>query len=161
MQFPEHIIIFPDTVHTLVRESLNRTLLRIQGPKLVFTLRQFQEGLRAMGPFRWAWAQGLYGSLDIGAVQLELLILIIIILITLKLLTLLLVFLVLFVDGGIHISQKILESLLNMLLKIILSSELLSFRSFSLERVPCFQLKISYYYPYNLVTRTSSKPCNY
>ena len=69
MQFPEHIMIFPDTVHTLVRESLSRTLLRIQGPKLVFTLRQFQEGLRAMGPFCWAWAQDLYGSWDLNAVH--------------------------------------------------------------------------------------------
>ena len=72
MQFPEHIMIFPDTVHTLVRENLCRTLLRIQGPKLVFTLRQFQEGLRAMGLFRWAWAQGPYGSWDLGAVQMQL-----------------------------------------------------------------------------------------
>ena len=64
-------MIFPDMVHTLVRESLSRTPLKIQGPKLVFTLRQFQEGLRAMGPFRWAWAwaQGLYGSWDLDAVQ--------------------------------------------------------------------------------------------
>ena len=69
MQFPEHIMIFPDTVHTLVRESLCGTLLRIQGPKLVFTLRQFQEGLRAMGLFHWAWAQGPYGSWDLSAVQ--------------------------------------------------------------------------------------------
>ena len=70
MQFPEHFMIFPDTVHMLVRESLCRTVLRIQGPKLVFTLRQFQEGLRAMGLFPWAWAQGPYRSWDLGAVQL-------------------------------------------------------------------------------------------
>ena len=69
MQFLEHFMIFPDTVHTLVRESLGRTLLRIQGPKLVFMLRQFQEGLRAMGLFRWAWAQGPYRSWDLDAVQ--------------------------------------------------------------------------------------------
>ena len=42
-------MIFPDTVHTLVRESMCRVLIRIQGPKLMFTLRQFQEGLKAMG----------------------------------------------------------------------------------------------------------------
>ena len=51
MQFTQHIMIFPDTVRTLVRESLCRALIRIQGPKLVFTLRQIQEGLRAMGLF--------------------------------------------------------------------------------------------------------------
>ena len=67
MQFPEHFMIFPDMVHMLVRESLCRTLLRIQDPKLVFTWRQFQERLKAMGPFRWAWAQGPYGSWNLGA----------------------------------------------------------------------------------------------
>ena len=42
-------MIYPDTVNTLVRESICRAYIRIQGPKLVFALRQIQEGLRAMG----------------------------------------------------------------------------------------------------------------
>ena len=55
MQFPEHFMIFPDTVHMLVRESLCRTLLRIQGPKLFFLHEgSFKKGLgqwgRSVGP---------------------------------------------------------------------------------------------------------------
>ena len=41
--------------------KFNRSPLGIQNPKLVFTLRQFQEGRRVTGPFRWACAQGRYG----------------------------------------------------------------------------------------------------
>ena len=66
MQFTEHIMIFPDTVNTLVRESLCRALIRIQGPKLVFTLRQIQEGLRAMGLFPLGLGPRAYMGLGIS-----------------------------------------------------------------------------------------------
>ena len=66
MQFTEHIMIFPDTVHTLVRESLCRALIRIQGLKLVFTLRQIQEGLRAMGLFPLGLGPRTYMGLGIS-----------------------------------------------------------------------------------------------
>ena len=66
MQFTEHIMIFLDTVHTLVRESLCRALIRIQGPKLVFTLRQIQEGLRAMGLFPLGLSPRVYMGLGIS-----------------------------------------------------------------------------------------------
>ena len=39
----------------------NRSPLGIQYPKLVCTLRKFQEGRRVTGPFCWACAQGQYG----------------------------------------------------------------------------------------------------
>ena len=41
--------------------KFNRSPLGIQYPKLVFILRQFQEGCRVTGPFRWACAQGQHG----------------------------------------------------------------------------------------------------
>ena len=44
-----------------VRGNLSRTPLRIQGPKLVFALRQFQEGPREPGVFRWAWPRTYIG----------------------------------------------------------------------------------------------------
>ena len=53
--------IFPDTVHMPVPGSLSRTPLRIQGPKLIFVFRQFQEGPRATGPFHWAWPRTYVG----------------------------------------------------------------------------------------------------
>ena len=53
--------ILSDTVHMPVRGNLSRTPLRIQGPKFVFALRQFQEGPRATGVFRWAWPKTYIG----------------------------------------------------------------------------------------------------
>ena len=52
--------------------KFNRSPLRIQYPKLVFILRQFQEGRRVTGPFRWACAQdqhgpGLKASMGLGS----------------------------------------------------------------------------------------------
>ena len=41
--------------------TFNRSPLGIQYPKLVCTLRKFQEGRRITGPFCWACAQGQYG----------------------------------------------------------------------------------------------------
>ena len=41
--------------------KFKRSPLGIQYPKLVFTLRQFQEGRRITGPFRWACAQSQRG----------------------------------------------------------------------------------------------------
>ena len=53
--------IFLDTVHMPVPGSLSRTPLRIQGPKLVFAFRQFQEGPRATGSFHGAWPRTYVG----------------------------------------------------------------------------------------------------
>ena len=41
--------------------TFNRSPFGIQYPKLVCTLRKFQEGRRVTGPFCWACAQGRYG----------------------------------------------------------------------------------------------------
>ena len=41
--------------------KLNRSSVETQTSKLVFTLRQFQEGRKVTGPFRWACTQNRYG----------------------------------------------------------------------------------------------------
>ena len=41
--------------------KFNQSPFGIQNPKLVFTLRQFQEGRRVTGPFYWTYTQGQYG----------------------------------------------------------------------------------------------------
>ena len=66
MQFTEHIMIYSDTVNTLVRESICRAHIRIQGPKLVFALRQIQEGLRTMGLFLLGLGPKAYIGLGIS-----------------------------------------------------------------------------------------------
>ena len=59
-------MIYPDTVNTLVRESICRAHIRIQGLKLVFTLMQIQEGLRAMGLFLLGLGPRAYMGLGIS-----------------------------------------------------------------------------------------------
>ena len=59
-------MIYPDTVNTLVRESLCRAHIKIQGPKLVFALRQIQERLRAMGLFPLGLGPRAYMGLGIS-----------------------------------------------------------------------------------------------
>ena len=59
-------MIYPDMVNTLVRESICRAHIRIQGPKLVFALRQIQEGLRAMRLFPLGLGPRAYMGLGIS-----------------------------------------------------------------------------------------------
>ena len=59
-------MICPDTVNTLVWESICQAHIRIQGPNLVFALRQIQEGLRAMGLFPLGLGPRAYMGLGIS-----------------------------------------------------------------------------------------------
>ena len=66
MQFTEHIMIYLNTVNKLVRECICRAHIRIQGPKLVFALKQIQEGLRAMGLFPLGLGPRAYMGLGVS-----------------------------------------------------------------------------------------------